>query len=183
MDSEFEKSRSQTESPVSFQDCQLEQALQLSSNKYQQSLKEREEHYKRIETFVANKNLILKKVPADGDCFMNAILAQLEETVDPDRMRQNICDHLLEHHDEYCEFFVYDGENKENAFREEVKKLSKKGSWNTKLSDLVPMAAANILDRCITIYSSNIHKPEYGVLYIDSYKVFYINCIRMYSIE
>ena len=103
-------------------------------------------------------------MPADGNCFFKAILAQLKDkTLDIGTLRSHVNQHLLANEDHYIGFLAqkYDtnATDTSSVYREKVEQLAMDGIWNLELSDVIPLAIANIYNRHIIIYSSRLANP------------------------
>lgn len=130
----------------------LEYAMKVSRNDARKLNKMKLDHYKEIKRVLDENELELVPVPPDGNCFFSATLLQLKDhTVDDVRkLRQMICDHMENYKDEYIEFTTCTSEE----FGKEISHLRHDSTWDSSLSDLFPMAAANLFNRPAIIFSS-----------------------------
>ena len=117
----------------------------------------------RLLTLLRSNGLERRAVYPDGNCFFNAILAQINLSISATELRQELCNHLLEHEDHYKGYTTgstsLDEVELSHQYVESVNNLKKDGVWNVALSDILPLATANYLKRRITIYTSKLNNP------------------------
>jgi len=125
-------------------------------------------HKARLDKLLSSNGL--KRIPmtADGNCFVNAVLHQINEhnQISLISLRTDIADHLRDHYDHYRVFrstrSVPNHDDK-MEYLLEVDNIRNSGTWNTNLADCMPLAVANITKRPIRIYSSNTQTPVIDV--------------------
>ncbi len=98
--------------------------------------------YKRVE------------VPANGDCFFTSIIMQVESHGND--MIQELREECFEHIQNHIKVYEpYMGSFAKN----DLTSITKKGVWNTKLMDIMPYVASNILQSRILVFRSTMENP------------------------
>ena len=109
----------------------------------------------RLATLLSSNQKKAHKVPPDGNCFCNAVCYQLRRSypqLDGQKLRQMVCDHLMEQKGVYSYFIQHSAsETFEAKICRELKPI---GRWNTYLGDLLPLAIANLFNTRVEIFSS-----------------------------
>jgi hypothetical protein len=104
------------------------------------------------------ENLQVIRVSYDGDSFFSATAKQsMDPKISPAEMRQKICDGLLAAEDEIVPFCPYETDTeseRREIFRKEVAALREAKSKNHWLSEILPLVAANVLDRPAKIFDT-----------------------------
>ena len=146
---------------------QIYEATQQS--KRQQKLYQilKKSHDSRLSNLLQSNHLRKHHIPADGDCFFNAVSVQLMDTISSKELRQNTCKHLLENENHYIGYLKHEQnkteEEKSQYFKLKVNELLNDGIWNNEISDIAPLAVANIYQVPITIYSSKLEQPMVNI--------------------
>ena len=111
-------------------------------------------HIRRLNYLLSSNNLTLIQTDSDGDCFFNAIRCRIStENNTASTLRAYVCDHLMKNENSYTEFLHFPDEQKSQAYSKKVNTIETAGIWNNDISDLVPVAVANIFNTKITIFS------------------------------
>jgi hypothetical protein len=111
-------------------------------------------HRIRLENLLHANGKVLEEVARDGNCFFHALTKQLMDTnpafshLD---LRNTICDHMLEHSDQYIEFSEH---RSVEEFNTQVRHLRSNGVWDESIADVLPAAVSNYFQTDINIYSS-----------------------------
>ena len=124
-------------------------------------------HSMKLSSLLKEHNLCIKTVPANGDCFFNATIAQLQAIdnncrLSPRDLREKLCDHIAKHEDIYAEFLSHEDNKASNSheyYIKQVEMLRKRGKWTCAMADLLPTAMSNMLSIDIIVYSSKFVKP------------------------
>ena len=126
--------------------------------------KQIEGHKERLQKILIENNREIYNIPGDGNCFFNSVCHQVRCTnpdLDGSKLRNIICDHLVEQKDSYCLFIeLKDDEPFESKIDAE---LRTSGRWNTALGDLLPLSMANLFQSRVEIFSSKEDSPYYMV--------------------
>jgi len=122
-------------------------------------------HKKRLDNLLTSNNLKRYSVSADGNCFMHAVLPQLDDaSTTVQSLRSDIANHLRDNYEHYKAFRLStQQEDDQRKYGEEVEKLKEDSTWNTDLADCVPLALANIYKTPVRIYSSRVENPVYDI--------------------
>ena len=134
----------------------IAKALKQSAEEYEKKQAILQEHTKRLLQLLQNEGMLLMKGTEDGDCFMRATAMQTNSS--PDEIRSQICDFLVQNRSELKDFVPPE------TLDAEVALLRKPGVWNLNVCDSLPLVVANMLDRPIRIFSSNIDCPVIDVV-------------------
>ena len=112
---------------------------------------------------MASNGLCRKQIPPDGNCFFNAIIHQTGAGSSVSEIRARLCSHLQDNEEHYIGYMTklqnIDGENKSQSYQNLVEQLQHDGIWDTDMSDVLPLATANLLGKHITIYTSRLNCP------------------------
>ena len=116
-----------------------------------------------LERILLSNNLVRIDIPSDGNCFFEAALPSIgkeHEIQTACQLRNKLCNHIAENKSHYLKFLSSE-ENLSNneLFEQEVNFMRKEGNWSSNLSNLMPAALANFLQRGLTIYTSIKGKP------------------------
>ncbi|MCG8048999.1 MAG: OTU family ubiquitin thioesterase [Candidatus Thiodiazotropha endolucinida] len=151
-------------------DDNLERAIKLSRLEHNVHVKVKGFHERRLSNLLISNGLDRISVNPDGNCFFNAIICQLDTTDSAADFRQKICEHLLqneEHYKVYLSTLSTSDTNEEkisSTYKQKVDAINSDGSWNVEMSDILPLATANVYKRNITIYTSRLNNPVIHVL-------------------
>ena len=103
-----------------------------------------DEHNEKINSILKSHNREIFRVPKNGDCIYSAVCHQVSDSnpdLNPGKLRNIVCDHLIEQADYYSLFIV---SNSSKTFEQKVKSEQRNnGRWNTDIADLVPSAISN----------------------------------------
>lgn len=127
-------------------------------------------HKKRIDALLKSNGLALLKsnglkrerVPADGNCFFEAIIKQLKISDTVDNTRRKLCDHMLKSVNHYLGFVQSASETLQSqmeSFQNDINLLSQSGQWLAGLADVLPLVVCNMYETNLTIYSSSAVQP------------------------
>ena len=113
------------------------------------------EHDEKINSILRSHNKEIFRVPKNGDCIYSAVCHQVRDSnpdLNPKKLRNIVCDHLIEQADFYSLFLVFkSGETFEQKVKSEQRDS---GRWNTDIADLVPSAISNLFQCQIERFSS-----------------------------
>ena len=152
-------------------------------------------HIRRLNHLLSSNNLTLIQTDSDGDCFFNAIRCQIStENYTASTLRAYVCDHLMKNENSYIEFLQFSDdlspEQKSQAYSEKVQTIETAGIWNNDISDIVPVAVANIFNTKSTIFSSRVHNPVTNIeptmgtsVTADTRKPFMLSFLAMRGFE
>ena len=110
-------------------------------------------HKQRIDSLLDTHGLTRINVPADGNCFFQAIVNEVGGDATVQSMRYAVCDFLNAHKDDY------EKQTASKNYQEEVQSLRNNGIWSSDLADIVPYAVASAVQRPIRIYTSLVTLP------------------------
>lgn len=145
------------------QDSELQEALQKSKKDTQLNILLKRFAETRLTNLLSSNGLERKLVKPDGNCFFNSIIHQSGTEMSTTELRSTLCKHLGENKKHYIGYITKTNAKDELQLSEHysklVEELGKDGIWNTEMSDVLPLATANMLSKSITIYSSRLHSP------------------------
>jgi len=125
-------------------------------------------HHARLDNLLLSNNLHRIAVKGDGNCFLNAVLHQVDNEIHTiESLRSDIADHLGDNYDHYKMFLTARDvteptDSKQNYLRE-VETVRESGTWNMDLADCMPLALSNIMRRPVRIYTSKMQNPVIDV--------------------
>ena len=119
-------------------------------------------HKKRINALLKSDGLKRERVPADGNCFFEAIIKQLKiiDTMDNTR---TLCDRMLKCVNHYFGFVQSESETLQSqieTFLNYINSLSHRGQWLAGLVDVLPLAVCTMYETNPTIYNRNAVQPN-----------------------
>lgn len=149
------------------EDQDIQKALQNSKKDSQLNTLLRQFAEKRIDNLLTSNGLKRKQIEPDGNCFFNSIIHQVNTETSVTELRTRLCRHLREHEQHYIGYMTRtqtkDGKSIPKNYHKLVEELGKDGIWDTDMSDVLPLATANVLGKHITIYTSRLHCPIINV--------------------
>lgn len=128
--------------------------LRCSACKYSAYKKELHAHTNKIDKLLRANQVQKVNIPSDGDCFFAALkfYTYLEVGI----CRDITYTHIMQNVAYYRQFLLY----KDCDFETEVAHLKQSGHWNSDIYDIMPTVLANIAQKKITIFSSNLTVME-----------------------
>lgn len=111
------------------------------------------------ELYLTDKNLILKEIPADGNCLYRSIASQCGDDVDYKAIRKICADVLIQNNEEFSPFAEI-----ETTYHEYVQKVASSSEWG---GHLELRALAMGLKRPIVVYSADAPPLVMGEEYRD----------------
>ncbi len=117
---------------------------------------------KRLSNLLDSNSLERKSINPDGNCYFNAVLSQITSQFSMYEFRSELCKHLLENEEHYKGYMAnrsMDELDISEQYVEKVNQLKGEGVWNVEMSDILPLATANFLNKNITIYTSRLNNP------------------------
>ena len=94
-----------------------------------------DEHDEKINSVLKSNNKEIFRVPKNGDCIYSAVCHQVRHSnpdLNPEKLRNIVCDHLIEQADYYSLFIV---SNSSETFEQKVKSEQRyNGRWNTDIA-------------------------------------------------
>ncbi|MCG8048777.1 MAG: OTU family ubiquitin thioesterase, partial [Candidatus Thiodiazotropha endolucinida] len=107
-------------------------------------------------------------IKPDGNCFFNSVIHQIHSEMSVTELRSKLCRHLRENERHYIGYISKSIAQDELQLSENYGKmidiLGHNGIWNVEMSDVLPLATANMLQKNITIYSSRLNNPIINVV-------------------
>ena len=111
------------------------------------------------ELYLIDKNLVLKEIPADGNCLYRSIASQCGNEVDYKAIRKICADVLIQNNEEFSPFAEI-----ETTYQEYVAKVASSSEWG---GHLELRALAIGLKRPIVVYSADAPPLVMGEEYRD----------------
>ena len=116
-------------------------------------------HERRLSNILISNGLERISVNPDGNCFFNAVISQLDTTDTAADLRQKICEHLIQNEEHYKVYM-----STSSSYKQKIEDMGRDGNWNIEMSDILPLATANVYKRNITIYSSRLNNPVINIV-------------------
>lgn len=125
-------------------------------------------HTQKLEKLLASNGLRRNTVYPDGNCLINAVSMQLDDTtLTADEMRNNITEHMEVNWEHYSGFMKLNQEMSKDdqklQFLTKISELRNSGHWESDYSDFVPLCLANMFERPIRIFSSRPFTPVFDI--------------------
>lgn len=158
------------------EDERLQEAIDLSRQEELKRAAQEAEHTLRLDKLLKEHHLVRLQVPGDGNCMFNATAIQIGSNAET--VRERICKHLETEPENYKKIMPVSSDTvipvsietesesykkiipvSSDTYQSQVNKLRTIGHWNADIADLIPMALADVFQRNIMIYSSNIDNP------------------------
>ena len=140
-------------------DDKLERAMKLSRLQHNIHSKVKGFHERRLSNILISNGLERISVNPDGNCFFNAVISQLDTTDTAADLRQKICEHLIQNEEHYKVYM-----STSSSYKQKIEDMGRDGNWNIEMSDILPLATANVYKRNITIYSSRLNNPVINIV-------------------
>ena len=87
-----------------------------------------------MNTLIDSNDLVRKGIPANGDCFFNAVCVQLNSHLTGTELHQKTVEHLVSNQEHYIGYLTHqdkDEEEKTQQYHLKVSELKKEGRWNS----------------------------------------------------
>ena len=114
-----------------------------------------DEHDEKLNSILRLHKKEIFRVPKNGNCIYSAVCHQVRYSnpdLNPEKLRNIVCDHLIEHADFYSLYIVL---KPDETFQQKVESEQRNnGRWNTDTADLVPSAISNVFQCQVERFSS-----------------------------
>ncbi len=118
-----------------------------------------------INSFLKKYNIILVRIPPDGDCFFHSI-SKFFETRGIKRthteLRKIVISYMERHKDDYIPFFLansnMNNHRKYSEITKQFNELKRSGAWNNELADFIPQEAPKALNINIRLFELSYDK-------------------------